>query len=158
MSRKTKMFTVPGTFADERGFRDCGKTFQITEMSAARGAEWATRVFLAVANTNVDLPPGVIGSGMEGVARMGLRALFSIPYERASPLLAELIGCVRRVEDPRHPFPRTLVIDPGNPDGDDVQEIATTFLLYGEVFELMSGFSVAAWIAESQAAARRETA
>lgn len=147
MARNTKIVVVP-----QEG-RDKGKQFLITEMSAAQGAEWATRVFLALANVNVDLPDGVIGAGMEGMARIGMRALFKIPYAQARPLLNDLLSCVKRIEDARQPFPRPLVIDPANPDGDDVQEMGTYFFLYGEVFEILTGFSIAAWIADSQAAA-----
>jgi hypothetical protein len=150
MARNTKVVTVsaPG--------RDQGKHFLITEMSAVQGTEWAIRVFLALANANVDLPDGVIVSGMEGMVRVGLRALFKIPYEQARPLLADLMRCIQRVEDLRHPFPRALVADPGNPDGDDIQEIGTSFFLQGEVFEVLTGFSIAAWIAESRAEAEAE--
>lgn len=147
MARKTKQITI------QNEGRDKGKHFLITEMSAALGADWVLKIFSILGPTLAEQDQDILKQGMAGLARIGLKSILRIPQERSKPLLDELLGCIQRIEDVRHPFPRLIVIDPLNPDGDDIEEISTFYFLYGEVFELMTGFSLAAWIVESQAAA-----
>lgn len=139
--RKTKTVTI-----DAEG-RDRGKTFLITEMPAAQAERWAMRALMAVADAGVDLPESAASAGMAGIAAIGIRAIFRIPFDKAEPLMNEMMGCVQFVADPRKPYPRALVEDSG--DGDDIEEVATRLLLRSEVFELHTGFSVAAVISES---------
>jgi hypothetical protein len=140
--RKTKMITIPGTPTEERGQRDNGKHFLITEMPADQAERWAMRALMAVADAGVDLPDAALGSGMAGIAVLGIRAIFRVPFAAAEPLMNEMMDCVQIVADLRKPFPRA-------PAGDDIEEVQTRLLLRSEVFELHTGFSVADAISES---------
>lgn len=117
--------------------RDLGKVFRITEMSAAAGEWWATRAFLALANSGADLGQVPEGAGMAGLALVGLRALGMIRAHDAKPLLDEMMACVKIVPDPdKNPgFARELVAE-------DIEEIATIVHLRSEVFELHTDFSI----------------
>lgn len=121
----------------EAAGRDQGKTFRLTEMPAARGEKWATRAFLALAGSGVDLGQVPENAGMAGLAVLGIKALAAIKYEDAEPLLAEMMSCVKIVPNPQdNPnFVRDLVED-------DIEEIATIVYLRSQIFELHTDFSV----------------
>lgn len=127
MARKVKEITITGD-ADNR---DAGKTFQITEMSAMAAERWATRAFLALARSGVEIPDDIAARGLQGVAALGWQALSGIAYHDAEPLLAEMLGCVQIAE--KHAT-RKLTED-------DVEEIATYLTLRKEVFALHVDFS-----------------
>lgn len=143
--RKTKKVQIT-----EEG-RDKGKTFLITEMPAARAERWAMRALMAVADAGIDLPEAAAGAGMAGIAVLGIRAVFSIPFEKAEPLMNEMMTCVAFMWDARKDLTRPLVDD--GSDEDDIEEVATRLSLRSEVLELHTGFSVAAAISESLTAA-----
>lgn len=147
--RKTKTVSI-----DAEG-RDRGKTFLITEMPAAQAERWAMRALMAVADAGIDLPESAASAGMAGVAAIGIRAIFRIPFEKAEPLMNEMMGCVQFVWDKRKNLTRPLVDD--GTDEDDIEEVATRLLLRSEVFELHTGFSMAAAISESLTAAANST-
>jgi hypothetical protein len=137
--RKTKVVIV------ELEGRDRGKMFLLTEMSARRAEEWGTRAFLALARSGVDIPDYAEGSGMASLAAIGLRALGRIAFDEARPLMDEMMRCIKIVPDPSKPaFIRDLLDDGG--DGDDIEEVMTRAWLKSEVFELHTGFSIAAAI------------
>lgn len=138
--RKTKDVKI------EMEGRDLGKVFRITEMSAVAGEWWATRAFLALANSGVDLGEVPEGAGMAGLAMVGIRALGTIKAADAKPLLDEMLMCVRIVPDPdKNPtFSRDLVEE-------DLEEIATIIHLRSEVFELHTDFSIRDAISRSLA-------
>src|ERR1700692_944296 len=142
--RKTKIVTITAEG------RDLGKIFLLTEMSAHQAERWAMRALMAVADAGVDLPEAALGAGMAGIAALGIRAIFRVPFALAAPLMDEMMDCVQIVPDPRKPFPR-------RPEQDDIEEVATRLLLRSEVFELHTGFSVTAAISESLAAASSGT-
>lgn len=129
--RKTKVVKI------EADGRDRGKQFLITELPAMQAEAWATRAFLALANSGVDIGEVSENAGMAGLAYLGLRALTRVRYEDAKPLLDEMMTCVKIIPDPSNPaFVRDLV------GQDDIEEVATVMLLRAEVFELHTDFSI----------------
>lgn len=140
--RKSKIVTIP--FEN----RDKGKQFLITEMGAFQAEAWATRAFLALANSGVDLEGAHEDMGMAGLAYLGLRALTRVRYEDAKPLLDEMLTCIKIVPDPSNPsFVRDIV-----EGADDVEDTATVLFLRAEVFELHTNFSIRDAISRSLAA------
>ena len=131
MARKTKTVVI------EAEGRDKGKTFLLTELPALAAERWAIRALMAVADAGIDLPNTAIGAGMSALAVVGIQAVFRVPYERADPLLNEMMTCIQIIPDPKRPFPRALL------DGsDDIEEVSTVLVLRSEVLELHVGFSV----------------
>jgi hypothetical protein len=124
--------------------RDKGKRFLLTEMLASQGESWAFRVILALANNNAEVPAGFEGTGMAGLAQLGLRGLVNLPWFVAEPLLKEMFQCVQICPDPKNPhFARPL--EPADGDGDlDISEVATRIKLRAEIFKLHVNFSSAA--------------
>lgn len=153
MARKEKLATVTAEG------RDKGKNFLISEMSPRDGERWATRALLAFGRAgHGEMPEGyqedLERSGMAGIAAIGIRALTSIRFEDAEPLLDEMMQCVAFVPDvtkidqmTRRPIVRGLI------EG-DIEEIATMLFLRSEVLELHTGFSVAAFLSRMGAAAK----
>ena len=137
MARKTKTIRIP---AD--GSRDAGKTFLLTEMSAADSERWAIRSLGAIANSGLDIPPEVIQMGMGALAAVGFKGLLTMQFHEAAPLLDEMMACVQIVPDPKNPH----VVRPV--DDEDIEEVATRLMLRSEVFELHTGFSPADFLSK----------
>lgn len=139
--RRTLKVTV-----SEKGSRDDGKHFLITEMPADQAEAWAIRVLLAVARSGVDLPENlkVSGEGLEeevakmgmaGVAQIGFKALSGISWEIAKPLLDEMMGCIEFVGNPTQLEATRRPLIP-----DDIDEVKTRLELRRKVFTLHTGF------------------
>lgn len=153
MARKTKLVTIP------HDNRDKGKTFLITEMHPVKGEKWATRALIAIARSgSAEMPPGfkeeLEGAGMAGIAALGARALTTVAFEEAEPLLDEMMACVAYVPDASKvdqitqlPIVRPMV------DG-DIEEVTTILFLRSEVIEVHVGFSPAAFLSTIGAAAK----
>jgi hypothetical protein len=120
--------------------RDKGKTFHIVEMSAWDAERWAQRAFFAVMNSGVDIDENLAKAGMAGIAIAGLRAFGGIPYEKAQPLLDELLTCVKYRFGVGPADVRPLVME-------DVEEPGTILQLRAEALNLHINFSpiVAPW-------------
>lgn len=143
--RKTKLVIVPGT-KDET--RDAGKAFLITEMPAVKAEKWAMRALLAVASSGADIPPEVVKMGAAALMAAGFRALLTMAFADAEPLIDEMMQCVVLVPDrTRQDVTRPV-------DEDDIEEVSTLMLLRSEVIELHTGFSPAAFLSKLGAAAR----
>lgn len=134
MARKTAVIVI-----DDEG-RDKNKIFHLREMPARQAEQWATRAFLALARSGVDMPEGVQEAGFAGLAVMGFKALSQLKYEDIAPLMEEMFSCVTIQPDARHPQVIRALVDFGT-DGDDIEEIATRLRLRAEVFNLHAGFS-----------------
>lgn len=135
MARKQLRVSIPQ--ADAFG-RDKGKAFHIEEMSAAAAESWAMRAFLALARSEAAIPDDVAAAGMAGVAEYGLKVFSGLKYDEAQPLLEEMFACIQMAPDKSHPdVLRNLVAD-------DIEEVYTRLYLRGKVFELHTGFSLAA--------------
>lgn len=120
MARKIVTYTV------EKKNRDEGKSFVITEMSAVKGHEWATKALFAILNSGVDMPDEMAQMGLAGLAVMGMGAITNIPHAVAKPLLDELMTCVKiKMEK----VTRDLVPE-------DFEEVITIFDLQREVLSL----------------------
>jgi len=133
MARKTKEVTIT---ADTAGTtRDHGKTFIITEMPASQAEAWAARVLFAMGRSGVQAPPGIESAGFLGVAILGLRAVLSLDWQDAKPLMDEMMTCVAVKGGPGGMASRPLVEDA------DIEEVATRYHLRREVFDLHSDFS-----------------
>lgn len=128
MARKTLNFTV------QQEGRDLGKTFVITEMTAARAESWAMRALLALIGGNAQIPEGFERMGMAGMAEVGLKALQGLDYKVAEPLLDEMMGCIRVMPDPSKPHVLRKMID------EDTEEVATRIALKTEVWKLHTDF------------------
>jgi hypothetical protein len=75
-------------------------TFKIREMSATQLEDWTMRAVLVLAGAGSDIPAG---GGVEGIgkylAEHGLAAIGNVDYQKAKPLLDEMLGCCSRVVD-----------------------------------------------------------
>jgi hypothetical protein len=130
-NRKTKLVVI------ETAGRDQGKTFRIEEMDAWSGESWATRAFHEITRAGGKAEGYVPGAGWEALAFAGFEAFGKLDLAVAKPLWDELIGCVKRVEDPGRPdVNRPLV-------SSDCDEIATIVQLKVEAFSIHANFSKA---------------
>lgn len=155
MARKSKIVTI------EAENRDRGKSFLLTEMPPRQSEKWATRALLAFAKTGGNEMPDdfraeLAHAGMAGIAAIGIRAITSINFDDAEPLLDEMLSCVTFVPDltkldqmTRQPIVRGLI-------DDDIEEVATLLTLRSEVMELHLGFSIAAFLSKMGAVARQK--
>jgi len=134
--RKTKEIVIPGERSETQGERDNGKKYLLTEMSASKAEKWASRAFLALAKSGIDLPVGIERSGMAGIAQIA-HLLGNVRFQDLEPLMDEIMACVQRVESSG--FPRALVED-------DIEEVATRQLLAEEVMGLHINFLLPATI------------
>jgi hypothetical protein len=138
--------------------RDAGKHFLITELPALRAEKWAWRMFLALKGTAGHIPTDIEESiarlGMVGVAIRGVNAFLAaaVRYEEIEPLLDEMLTCVQRVRDPRHPEVAQPLID------GDVLEIKTLMWLRGEVLRIHVGFTAAEVMSRLTSALARNNA
>ena len=75
-------------------------TFKIREMSATQLEDWTMRAVLVLAGAGSDIPAG---GGVEGIGKYladhGLAAIGNVDYQKAKPLLDEMLGCCYRVID-----------------------------------------------------------
>jgi hypothetical protein len=106
--------------------RDAGKQFRITEMSARRGYDWATRVMFALLNSGVEMDEDIAERGLAGLASVAMSMLGKIPASMAKPLMDELLDCVKIVFKDAS---RALIED-------DIEEFVTIFELQKAVFML----------------------
>jgi hypothetical protein len=117
--------------------RDKGKVFQITEMPASKAEKWAIRSMLALGKSGVDVPDDLQAQGMAGIASLGIRALTSLNYDDAEPLLAEMFDCVKCVPDPTRPEVTRALVE------DDIEEVATRLSLRKDILSLHIDFFTA---------------
>jgi len=128
MARKTANVTI------EDDGRDRGKVFVLTELPASRAEAWAYRALLALIAGGVEVPDGFEKMGMAGMAEIGIRALSSLKWDVAEPLLAEMWECVRIMPDASKPqLIRNLIEE-------DIEEISTRIKLRAEVWALHADF------------------
>jgi hypothetical protein len=98
------------------------------------------RALFALMNGNIDLPDNFAVLGMAGMAQMGLKALGSLKWEVAAPLLAEMLECVEYYPDPKNKKTRLR----SDLWASQVEEVSTRLKLRLEVFQLHVGFLQAA--------------
>lgn len=135
MSRKSITFTI------EAEGRDKDKVFVITEMSAWKGFDWASRVFFAIMNAGVTIPESLAQSGIAGIAhitgadfgQLVFSTLAKVPHYTAKPILDELMQCVKISPGEDSRIIRDLVEN-------DIEEILTILSLQKEAFKLHFDF------------------
>lgn len=149
--RRTSEVIIPAAAAGERENRDAGKVFVLTEMAAMQAEAWATRMWLALARNNVDIPSSALSSGWGGLMSygiaVGLHGLTRVDYGDLKPLWDEMMGCCQIAPDRAHrQVVRKLVED-------DIEEVSTIFKLRDAVIELHTGFSIADALSRATSAA-----
>lgn len=122
--------------------RDKQLTFKIREMPATRLESWIVRAGLLLASTGMlkGLSSGspdageVINAAGRAMAEEGLSALGRIDYEKAAPLLDELLACCCRVD--------AGIEQQMTPDVADgiIEDVRTLFALRREALALNLGF------------------
>lgn len=127
MARKSIIYRVAS------GGRDQGKSFVITELPARQADLWGIKVLAALANSGVPVPEEIVGSGLAGVAALGIPQVLRFNFPEFEPLIAELLSCVTRKdpEDPQISWPLS---------DNDIEEIPTLYELRREVLILHMGF------------------
>ena len=131
MARRVKIVTVTAEG------RDTGKVFVLREMAASAAEKWAARALLALAKSGANIPDDAAAAGLAGVASVGFQAFGGLPWELAEPLLDEMFDCVMIQPSANPDVTRRLIED-------DIEEVATRLKLRLELFELHTGFSMAA--------------
>lgn len=127
MSRKTATWTaVDG--------RDKGKRFVLSEPPAAKSEAVAFRTFLAAARSGVSIPDNVRELGLVGLAIYGIELLGKLPYEDAQ-YVADFLMAGVKIDEGK--LQRDL-----DPDGDDIEEVATLLKLKREMLQLITGFTL----------------
>jgi hypothetical protein len=121
--------------------RDKGKTFLLKEMPALKAEKWATKLFLALSRSGVEIPDEIASAGLAGVAALGFRMLGWVSFADAEPLLDEMFSCVSIIPDPRNPALVRPLIDIGG-DGDDIEEVSTRLRLRADIFNLHASFFI----------------
>ena len=110
-------------------------TFTIREMPATRLERWIIRAMLLLAGS--EGPEGLSG-GVENAGKYlsehGLKALANVEYEKAQPLLDELLACCARTD--------AGVEQRCTPDSVDgyIEDVRTLFKLRVEAAKLNFGF------------------
>lgn len=129
MARKKKTITITAAG------RDKGKSFLITELSAADSEEWGGRALFALMNAGIDIPDNIAQAGLAGLASIGLKALQSLSFEQAKPLFDKMMECVQ--VDLGRAGSRNLT-------DDDIEEVTTRLQLRREIVALHLDFLPAA--------------
>lgn len=117
--------------------RDQLLTFKIKEMPATKLESWIIRALLLVAGSGAQVPDGSdIKAAGAFLAEKGLAALGNIDFEKARPLLDELLGCCSRVVE--------KVEERCTADSVDayIFDVKTLFTLRMEAIKLNLGFFV----------------
>jgi hypothetical protein len=135
--------------------RDKGKAYLITEMPASHAERWAMRAIMAMASSGAEMPDGMEGAGLAGIAAMvagadpetpalamlarGALVLFSrVPFDVADQLMVDMFSCVQMIPDPARTDVVRYMVE------DDIEEVATRLKLRAELLKLHLGFSSAA--------------
>jgi hypothetical protein len=133
MARKIEILVI-----DDKGSRDNGKKFILTEMAADQGERWGLRALLALTNTGAAVPEEALGAGMAGLAAVGIQALGMLRADNVQPLLDELWpACVQYEHSAQIP-PRVPLGGPGG----DIEEVSTRITIYKALLKLHTGFSM----------------
>lgn len=122
---------------DDKDSRDHGKTYVIKEMDAESAEWWAFRVLQAIlgGDNGEDLKLVDFKAPLSELApiaiKMGLKAIASLPPEKAKPIMDDMMSCVSM----KLPDGNTRALTAG-----DIEEIPTRIRLRGKMLELHTGF------------------
>jgi hypothetical protein len=132
MARKTKTVTI------EQEGRDKGKVFILTEMPASQAEAWAARALIALLAENPSMASKYKEAGMAGMAELGMKMFGNLKWEVVQPLLKEMMECAKIIPNPEKPIITRRLFE------EDIEEVATLLFLRMEIWELHTGFSLAA--------------
>lgn len=132
--RKTEIFVPTDGRDKETGYR-----FLLTEMPALRAERWALRALLALAHSGVELPEDAQTAGLAALAHAGLKALHSLDFHEAQPLLDEMWSCVQVMPDPSNVHILRPIRMLGQ-EGDDIEELTTIWQIRERIFRLHTDF------------------
>ena len=115
-------------------------------MPAMQIEQWATKVLFGAIKGGAVIPEGMENQGLAGLVYVGLNAVAKLDYDTAAPLLREMLECAQIVPDP------IARPDYRRPDiANDIEEVSTLITLREAIFELHTGFSLAAALSKSKA-------
>lgn len=130
MARKT----IDITISDENS-RDYGKTFRITEMSAADAEIWGMKALHAMVSSGIEVPQEYKENpSLAVMASIGIKALGQVQFDLLKPLLDQMMSCVEYIPDVTKPTVTNKLIDLV------VEEVSTRLKLRYEVLLLHIGF------------------
>lgn len=112
--------------------------FIIREMPATKLEAWIIRALLLIVGADIEVPNGSdLKSAGAFLAERGVTSLGSVDYDKAAPLLDELLGCCSRRLD--------KVEERCTPDTVDgyIEDVSTLFKLRMEAAKLNLGFLAA---------------
>ena len=110
-------------------------TFKVREMSASKLENWLARATLLVADSGSQTKGGLNMETLGSVlVEKGLAMLGKVDFDKAKPLLDELLGCCSRVVE--------RVEERCTPESVDayIQDVRTLFTLRMEAIKLNLGF------------------
>ena len=113
----------------EKG-RDAGKVFKITEMPAFQADRWATRALILLGKTTKG---GIMALGSMEMSDI-INSFSELDYEKAEPLLQELLECCSFIKDGTSIPLKKDMID------SIVEDWTTLFKLRIEALQLNIGF------------------
>lgn len=116
--------------------RDKGKAFLIKEADAFTADRWANRAMLMLLRGQTDIPKEILQMGVVGLMVIAERGLGAVAWEDLSPLLDELMSCVRYIPTPNNPS----IVRDINRSADDIEEISTLREIRKTIFMLHAGF------------------
>lgn len=121
--------------------RDNGREFLIVEMSALRAEKWATKALLALVSSGADIGEDVnINSGIEELAKVGIKSLMGLKYEYLEPLLDEMFECMYYLRKPGDTSSRQQLSVENCENF--IEDTATILKLRAETLSLHLGFSL----------------
>jgi hypothetical protein len=118
------------TVTIDRKGRDFGKVFRIEEMPATQAERWATRAFLGMAKSGMEVPDNIMDMGVAGIAAVGIKALSGINIDEADILMGEMMACITIIPDQNKPQVYRHLVE------DDTEEVSTLLKLKQEVLKL----------------------
>ena len=120
-------------------------TFKVREMSATQLESWIIRAGLLLAGTGMlesaEVSKGagdVMAQAGKAIAEGGLSALGKMDYEKAKPLLDELLACCTRIDGGMEQHLTPEVVD------GIIEDVKTLFALRKEALALNFGFFASA--------------
>ena len=130
MARRTKEITI------EAAGRDKGKRFFLTEMSAWDLHQWMAKATLAVTASGNIVPAEILNGGIVGLLAFAIQALTSASFEKAEPLMEQMLRCAQIMPDPVRPQVKRPWVK------EDFEEVITFAILQKEVMQLHVNFSI----------------
>jgi hypothetical protein len=127
MARRIKIITLQD--------REQTLRFEIKEMPATKLQDWMLRALLLIAGAGVEVPDGSdLKKAGAYLAVNGLQALESVDYDKARPLLDEMVKCCTRlIENVREQCSLDTV-------DNYIEDVTTLFQLEKEAFSHNLGF------------------